>query len=218
MDNIHKKQSTWCHMQLVKSSSPPTKRQGQTCGEFTPHPCGSWLWKWSCHWPLNLPSSHWQRLGPLGGAKTKKSETKNKCLINHFRLFRRHLGASRQFFIEMLFLTLAYLALAFDIYRSFPTPRGPGYLFTANKAIFEAFPLLPPHVALLPSLFAFTSCCTFRMRTSLVAHQRKSILSILLWLPILTLPVSGTAVRQLSPFPCWWQGFVFFPATWESWF
>ena len=63
------------------------------------------------------------------------------------------------------------------------------------------------------SLHVVLSACT-----SLVAHQRKSILSILLWLPILTLPVSGTAVRQLSPFPCWWQGFVFFPATWESWF
>lgn len=55
----------------------------------------------------------------------------------------------------MLFLTLAYvaLALAFDI-DHFRPPPGPGYLFTANKAIhahdvtFEAFSLLPPHFQL----------------------------------------------------------------------
>lgn len=72
-------------------------------------------------------------------------------------------------------------------------------VFKFEESLLHSF-----HLCLL-SLHVVLSACT-----SLVAHQRKSILSILLWLPILTLPVSGTAVRQLSPFPCWWQGLSFF--------
>lgn len=107
------------------NESRTTTSRLQTCGEFTPHPCESWLWKWSCHWPLNLP---WPAIGKdlahLEERKRKKVKPKLPCLIR-FRLFRRHLGASDQFFIEMLFLTLAYvaLALAFDIDHFRPPPR-----------------------------------------------------------------------------------------------
>ena len=201
------------------------------------------MWKLTLEMVLSLASQF--TIKPL--AKTwptwmrcesgKKKKPKLPCLINHFRLFRRHLGASGQFFIEMLFLTFGLLGLGLW-YRSFPTP--PQVLFTYSQPTKHFMPMMSlskpsPYshrtfnyildvFKFKESLLHSFHLCSLSLHvvlsacTSLVAHQRKSILSILLWLPILTLPVSGTAVRQLSPFPCWWQGFVFFPATWESWF
>ena len=231
MENIHKKQSTWCHMQLVKSSSP-TKRQGQRELEMkvTRHKTPNLWWiHTSSMWKLTLERvfslacqftiKPWQRLGPRGCENEKKVKPKQ---APHLVQALPETPWSNQFFIEKLFLTLACLALAFDIDHF----RPPWVLVTyAHDVTFEAFSLLPLHFSAnyildvfkfkesllhsfhlcLLSLHVVLSACT-----SLVAHQRKSILSILLWLPILTLPVSGTAVRQLSPFPCWWQGFVFF--------
>ena len=81
--------------------------------------------------------------------KRKKVKPKLPCLINHFRLFRRHLGASGQYILN-LWPTWPWPLISII---SHPPP-GPGYLFTANKAIhahdvtFEAFSLLPPHFQL----------------------------------------------------------------------
>ena len=87
-------------------------------------------------------------LAHLDATKTKKKWNQN---------FRASSGSGSSGdtleHLASIFLTFGLLGLGLW-YRSFPTPRGPGYLFTANKAIqahdvtFEAFSLLPPHFQL----------------------------------------------------------------------
>ena len=99
------------------------------------------MWKLTLEMVLSLASQF--TIKPLAKTwptwmlrKRQKSDTKTVCLINHFRLFRRHLGASGHVFYWNVFLNFGLRGLGLGLwYRSFPTPRGPGYLFTANKVI-----------------------------------------------------------------------------------